>query len=190
MPNVAGNHGPFLLCRAIALAVFLSPFPCLPLPPETPVSSRELKAALILRLVEFVEWPPEARESTVFPLCVVGDEGLAEVLRKLARSAKSHAEVQSHQHLKGVAACRLLVVGAYDEALVRSYFAVHRNDPVLTVGLSEEFVNSGGMIRLRLEGGRVGIDLNLKAATAARLQISSRLARLARLVQPSNGGAW
>src|SRR6185436_4268546 len=126
---------------------------------EEPVSGRALKAALILRLIDFVEWPPRAKEEKTFALCVIGDEPLAVVLRQSAKPAGANLEVRSYTGLKGVSGCPLMVFGAYDERQVRSFLAAHRGEPILAVGDSDEFMNAGGVMRIRVEGGRVSIDL-------------------------------
>ena len=80
-----------------------------------------------------------------------------------------------------------MVFGAYDERQVRSFLAAHQGEPILAVGDSDEFMNAGGVMRIRVEGGRVSIDLSLTAAAAAKLQVSSRLARLANLTDRVEG---
>jgi hypothetical protein len=54
---------------------------------------------------------------------------------------------------------------------------------VLTVGESDWFIDSGGMIRLFLEGGKVRFEVNAGAAEQAQLKVSSQLLKLARAVR-------
>lgn len=154
------------------------------------VSSRALKSALILRLVDFVAWPPDTRPAP-FPVCIVANEPLAEAVRQSVRKSpagRAGVEVRHYANLK-TAGCRLLYVGEYDERLLGAYLAAHREEPVLTIGESDAFLAAGGVLRIRIEDGRVKIDLQMAAASAAKLQISSRLARLANIVdrEPSGG---
>ncbi|MCC6364154.1 MAG: YfiR family protein [Bryobacterales bacterium] len=154
------------------------------------VSSRPLKAALILRLVDFVVWPTDGQAAT-FPVCIVADEPLAEAVRQSAlilKASRAKVEVRRHTTLRTATGCRLLYIGEYDEHLLRSFLAAHRREPILTVGETDEFLDAGGVLRIRVENGRVNIDLRLAAAAAAKLQISSRLARLANIVDQEAGG--
>ncbi len=145
---------------------------------EMPVSERQLKAALILRLIDFVDWPPGAISRAGFSLCVVGDEPLASALQQAAAALPGSS---------GLEACRLIVFGQYDERQIRSFLGDSTRTPVLTVGETDDFLKDGGIVRLRVERGRVRIELGLAAASTAGLRISSRLARLANQTDERKG---
>jgi DNA-binding LytR/AlgR family response regulator len=57
---------------------------------------------------------------------------------------------------------------------------------ILTVGDVERFSARGGMIRFVTEHGRIRLRINLKAAEAANLKLSSKLLRPAEIVSPGN----
>jgi hypothetical protein len=54
---------------------------------------------------------------------------------------------------------------------------------VLTVGESEGFLERGGMINFVVKGKNVRLEINLVAAEAAGLKISSRLLAIADIVK-------
>jgi hypothetical protein len=60
--------------------------------------------------------------------------------------------------------------------------------PVLTVGESQDFLRRGGMIAFVVDGGRVRFDVNLQAASARGLTLSSRLLQVARTILTGKGG--
>ena len=154
------------------------------------VSERQLKAALILRLIDFVEWPPRAIPRAGFPLCVVGDEPLASALQQAAATqpnSRTPLQVSHHPGLKGLEPCRLIVFGQYDERHIRSFLGEGTRTPVLTVGETDDFLKDGGIVRLRVDRGHVRIELGLAAASTAGLRISSRLARLANHTEDRKG---
>lgn len=154
------------------------------------VSERQLKAALILRLIDFVEWPPRAIPRAGFPLCVVGDEPLASALQQGAATLPGTAtplQVSHHPTLKGLEPCRLIVFGQYDERQIRSFLGEGTRTAVLTVGETDDFLKDGGIVRLRVDRGHVRIELGLGAASTAGLKISSRLARLAHQTEDRKG---
>ncbi|MCC6586936.1 MAG: YfiR family protein [Bryobacterales bacterium] len=157
---------------------------------EMPVSERQLKAALILRLIDFVDWPPGAISRAGFSLCVVGDEPLASALQQAAAAlpgSSARLQISHHPSSKGLEACRLIVFGQYDERQIRSFLGDSTRTPVLTVGETDDFLKDGGIVRLRVERGRVRIELGLAAASTAGLRISSRLARLANQTDERKG---
>jgi len=54
--------------------------------------------------------------------------------------------------------------------------------PVLTVADMDRFAHRGGMVNLYLEHNKVRFEINVKAAAEAKLKISSKLLRLAKIV--------
>jgi len=60
---------------------------------------------------------------------------------------------------------------------------------VLTVGETDRFAQSGGVINFILEENKVRFEINSETAARARLKISSKLLALARIVanQPNGG---
>jgi len=157
------------------------------------VSTRELKAALILRLIDFIEWPA-GQPGTPFQLCVVADRPLADALEASAKALRVGGlpvEVVYQSSLQNLSACRLLFIGTYDERKTRRFLEQHSSSPILTVGETGEFLLAGGVLRISIEMGKVQLELNQAAATNTRLQISSRLMRLAKVVDklPAPGRA-
>jgi hypothetical protein len=55
---------------------------------------------------------------------------------------------------------------------------------ILTVGDDAGFAQRGGMIRFVSENSRIRMRINLEAAAAANLTISSKLLRAAEIVTP------
>jgi hypothetical protein len=55
---------------------------------------------------------------------------------------------------------------------------------ILTVGDTEGFAQSGGIIRFVTENNRIRFRINVDAAEAAHLTISSKLLRLAEVAAP------
>jgi hypothetical protein len=54
---------------------------------------------------------------------------------------------------------------------------------VLTVSDRDQFAQSGGMVGLFVEGGKMRFAINVEAAQRARLRFSSRLPALAKRVK-------
>ena len=53
---------------------------------------------------------------------------------------------------------------------------------MLTVGDADNFVDSGGIIGFFTENGKIKFQVNLPAAKSANLLISSKLLRVARVI--------
>jgi len=61
---------------------------------------------------------------------------------------------------------------------------VTRKSPVLTIGESEQFLDAGGMISFVFEDAQLRFEVNPESAQKARLEISSKLLRLAKKRSP------
>jgi hypothetical protein len=144
---------------------------------------REVKAAVLAKLVKFVDWPEGALgdPGSPFPICVVGNTPFAAILERTVSgdSVQGHPlSVQRIAGIAGVESCRVVFVPIEQEQ--RTMLA--KLHGVLTVGETSQFVRAGGHIGLVIDGGNVRFDLNLKSAQASGLVVSSKVASIARFV--------
>jgi len=164
-------------------------------PPATAADapSREypIKAAFIYNFVQFVQWPGEAFAAPEDPLviAVYGQDPFNGALEQAVagKRVEGHALVVRHfATLEDVGACHVLFISSADAdqfPAVRQRLGAHA--PVLTIGEAERFPWDGGIIRFIMQNNKVHFEVNLDAANAAGLKISSKLLRLARIF---NGG--
>jgi hypothetical protein len=80
--------------------------------------------------------------------------------------------------------CNMIYVPDGSEEAFRS--ARTGTEPVLTVGESDRFLATGGMIEFFSDHSHVRLRINLEAARASSLKISSKLLRVAQVVTPSS----
>lgn len=168
--------------RRTALVVWAWVWACASLawlaPPAQAADEQQLKAAIVFRLLGFVDWPsarmPASGDDLV--LCVEATHALAAPLRQLARQP--------------VRQWRLEVRPADPTALLRCHVWVGQVPPpaVRTAGallvISDRLRQADGLTHVWLvrDDDRVGFELDLGNARRAGLQISARLSRLAREV--------
>jgi hypothetical protein len=93
--------------------------------------------------------------------------------------------VRRCRRLEEAAQCHVLFISNSESARLPQILAALQAKPVLTVGESDSFSKSGGMIRFVTERNRIRMRINLAAATAAHLTISSKLLRPAEIVDAS-----
>lgn len=154
--------------------------------PPVVLSETQVKAAFLFRFTEFVQWPPRAFADAAAPLRigVAGDDGIADVLRRLARGERwgGHPlEVQEVTNASEAARCQLLYVAPGDEGILRSDAVKDR--PILTVGSTDSFARDGGVIRFVPDHSRLRLRINVRAAHAASISISTALLRLAEITE-------
>lgn len=162
--------------RALALALLTSTAIA------QPVSEYGMKAVLFFRLSQFVYWPAQngVPKPTVF--CVAGDAN--PFGEALAQIDKGNPAVEVRTTGSELAGCHLLFIPRAEAAALPAWLARSATRPVLTVSDIAGFARSGGMVELPLEGSRIGIVVNRRAALARGFEFNAQLLRLARVVEP------
>lgn len=152
-----------------------------------------MKAAFLFHFAQFVEWPVNAFPDTNSPLvyCTLGDDPFHGVLDASLKGKTIGTRPVRAWHLKetqNVHGCHILFLGASEKKSTPTVLSSVQGKPVLTVGETEHFVTSGGIIGFCLVENKVRFAINLDNAERGRLKISSRLLSLARTVVNSSGG--
>lgn len=144
-----------------------------------------LKAAFVFRFPQFIGWPPAVMTGRDgFNICVDGSAATEAALHEITAGESLRGlrlVVRGTPSLRELSSCHLLVMtGAQPD---RELMNLAAGLPILTVGDSESFLEAGGIIQLKIVDRRVRFDVNLPAASRARLTLSSQLLRLAATVR-------
>lgn len=150
------------------------------------VEEHEAKAAFVLKVVNFVEWPSTANHhNSNLVICIIGADATSDALQRLAfGKAVDGREIIVRRSSKeaGTAECQVVFIGESEHAHVSTLLQQARGTNVLTVGEEEGFARLGGIVNLTVADGRIRLEVNERAAERAHLQISSRLLSLATIV--------
>jgi hypothetical protein len=155
---------------------------------RTTAEEFEVKAAFLLRFVDYVEWPVNDAMPAGGPMhvCVLGHDPFGQVLDALVRArSTTQRPIELHHVATARTAseqCHVVYVGRDDRAALRRDLGRLRDAPVLTVGEHVGFLDAGGIISLRTEDDRIRLAVSLRAAERAGLRISSRLLGVAQVV--------
>ena len=145
-----------------------------------------LKVAFVLNFMKFTTWP-EARtpDATTLTLCATDGHPLAGQLHELeGRDVRGLAVRIVHPADNDVQPCDVVFVTEADAPTLQALQGATAARPVLTISDRAGFIDRGGMIEIKLVNGRIRFDINLAAARAAGLTLSSQLLQLAdRVVQ-------
>ena len=156
---------------------------------DAPSREYEVKAAMICNFAQFVEWPGDAFESESSPLVVevVGNNPFGDALDQVAANKRVGGRAIVVNRVKTadkIEPCHILFVANNQEANLAAIMEKVRGRAVLTLGECDSFPWSGGIIRFYTSEGKIRFEANVKAAEAARLKISSKLLKLARIFDP------
>ncbi len=161
-------------------------------------SEDQVKAVYLFNLTSFVSWPSIAFDAPDTPLrsAVLGDGDAAsfiEIFRKVIKGESFGRRAIVIDRLLSSAdpsGYHILFIptsqGPAESRLLNSI----KGRSILTVGDSSGFCQRGGVVNLLRRGNRINLEINIDAAKAANLKISSKLLRIATIVQTSgqNGG--
>ena|SRR5439155_11603338 len=147
----------------------------------------DVKAAFLYNFAKFTEWPARAfpRPDSPFIFCLVGDPFSGAMEKAVQRETFNGRPVVVRRVGRGddLLGCHVLYVSEPESARASEIVEMIANAPVLTVGETEDFINSGGMIRFTENGNRIRFEINPDAAQKASLHLSSKLLRLADIVR-------
>lgn len=151
----------------------------------------QVKAAFLYNFAKFVKWPANTFAAPTDPMiiCVLGNTVLARALQDTVAGKLvdgRHIAVRPISFTKPNGVCHILFVGASEQQRTPAILTAWKNGGVLTIGEHEGFARQGGVINFTVEDNKVHFEINPGAAVAQRLEISSKLLSLARLVKAGN----
>lgn len=169
---------------AVVLAVLLAA-PGRGLRAQPQAAEAPLKAAILVNLLMFVEWPVRGLQAADrLTLCYLAANPVTAELEGLAgKSLKNRTLMVSRVPLAGVGQCHALYLGRDDIEQLPSLVFRLKSSGILLLADAPGFFQRGVMFNLALDAGRIVFDVDLLAARQADLLISSKVLRLARHLQ-------
>lgn len=157
-------------------------------------SGPTLKAAFIVALPRFTEWPAEVLPSGApVTFCVAGDPAMAPALRQAAggRNVAGHPVVVTMVTAQSkLDTCHVVYISGMSMKQASSIAATTDGLPVVTVSDLDGFAMQGGVANLFYESGGFRYAINLARARKSNLQFSARMLALSRIVgDEASGGS-
>lgn len=151
-----------------------------------PSREYDLKAVFLFNFVTFVEWPKEVPPAgTPFVIGILGEDPFGPALDEVLAGEKFRGMpllARRCRNLVEARQCQILFISSSEAAHLTAILKELRGRPVLTVGEMPQFVETGGMVAFST-GARVQLLVNPAAAQQAGLAISSKLLRVAKVVE-------
>ena len=156
-----------------------------------PAQEYSVKAAIILNFARYTQWPAPPAAGTPLTLCVLGNGFLKEVFASIHGKEVNGRPLRVRHAAapEGISPCDILFVPRdFDRRTLTDLLRRLRRSPVLTIGESPGFIAAGGMINLFQRDNRIRFEVNPGAVQDHGLMISSRLLKLAIIVEnPTTG---
>lgn len=144
----------------------------------------QVKGAFLLNFTKFVDWPAEAFKGPGDPIaiCILGENPFGALLDRAAQSGTAASRRVSVRQVfvpQQASECHIVFVSYAERRRARAVLDALHGRSVLTVGESDGFLASGGVVCFRLDGDKVRMDISTEAAGRAGLHISAKLLSLA-----------
>lgn len=149
----------------------------------------KVKATYLASFAQFVEWPEMALGAADAPIVVgvLGDDPFGNYLEQAAsRKTANGRKIQIKRFQDAATAAansHILFIGNSERQRLARVFQTLKYKPVLTVSDMPQFLNEGGMVRFVVRDERVQLEINVEKARSSELRISSKLLRLASIVE-------
>ncbi|HJV22251.1 MAG TPA: YfiR family protein [Holophagaceae bacterium] len=158
--------------------------------PESPAQGiryeeYETRAAFLLSLAKFTEWPEGAIPvGEPISLGVVGDSPMAPALEALGQGTLLGRKIviRRFRNASEVQPCHILYFTSAEERFLPNLRAKLAAHGTLTVGETSFFLGYGGALHLFSEDGRLRFVLNRAALDQSRLRVAVQVQRLAKQV--------
>jgi hypothetical protein len=152
-----------------------------------------VKLAFLYNFAKFVEWPADSYSSPGAPLsiCIVGHDPFSLDLEGELRTRKAWGhpvEVLTLRPADTLSTCHMVFIPVTEKDEGGKILRSLTGSSTLTVGETEGFAATGGVINLTVEKSEVHFEVNRLAADRAHLKISAKLLSLARIITEQRPG--
>lgn len=152
----------------------------------------KIKAAFVYNFTKLIQWPQTAfdSEEEKFKIVVCGDEYIKKCFQTIDGKVSTgrvisiqYLDPKANDYKKMLAESQIVFISRHMRLeQVRQILSSIGDRPVLTIGEAKNFSRAGGIIQFFTRDEQLYFEVNLKKAEAYQLKFSSRLLKLAVLV--------
>jgi len=147
----------------------------------------QIKAVFLFNFTQFINWPSALFASARAPLVigVLGADPYGSYLDETTRGEIVDGRplvVERYRRVEDVATCHVLFISASEAGSMAAILARLKGRSILTVTDAGAASEQGGIIRFVTENNHIRLRIDVRAAKAAGLEVSSKLLRAAEIV--------
>lgn len=151
-----------------------------------PALEYQVKAAFLFNFTRFVNWPESPFKSGTDPFVIgiIGNDPFGPYIEELVdgESFGDHPIIiERYTDVKEIGNCQILYVNSNDAKMVKEVLAACAHKNILTVSDASRFASLGGVIGFYKEQNKIKVQINVKAAKAAEVEISSKLLKISKI---------
>jgi uncharacterized protein DUF4154 len=175
--------------RAVLIMIVLSATCPLVRAQNTVGREYNIKAVFIYNFTQFVTWPDAAftAPSSPFVIAIVGRDPFGSVIDETVAGEKVNGHpivIQRYTEMKEIKNAHILFVSRDEASAFYKWLPELKTRRMLTVSDTTGFAAAGGMIRFLVQDNKIKLQINLSATREAGLEVSSKLLRVAEIVEP------
>lgn len=144
----------------------------------------EVKAAYIKSFTNFIDWPEVTRNQKYFVMTIVGNSRIAEYMEELARSVKIKNKPLKIKHIdenyRDISGSHIVYISQDKIKQTTKILNMIDSKSVLSIGSSEDFIDSGVLICFYRVQNNVRFKIDLDLIRKTNLVFSSQLLKLGR----------
>ena len=157
------------------------------------LSEYDIKAGYLFNFTRFVEWPPDVFPDAKSPIIVgiLGENPFGDLLRDTAAGKTVNGRavvVKTFKEGQDVRACHILFVSSSEEHYESRLREQLKGSAVLTVGEAIHASEAVSIITFFIQDNKVRLAIDLEAAAAAQLKISSKVIGVSQIVDHRGTG--
>jgi len=154
---------------------------------------QKFKAAYLYNFLQFIEWPDTAFATKSSPVIIgiFSQDPLARELGQLVEGESVNGRkitVQNFRTTRNIKECNVIFIPGSQEDRIGTILSELDDMSILTVSEVEGFAQNGGAINFYVQDNKLRFEINPDVLKKANLKASSRLLRLARIVEPHGRG--
>lgn len=151
---------------------------------ESKPAEYQVKAAFLYNFAKFVNWPSKSDNGSL-SLYVLGNDPFGKALDaiegKIIRGER--LLIKRIRRPRNLENCSMLYISSSEKEKLAQIIDAIKGLNILTVGDTKGYTEQGVIINLYTEKKKVRFEINNEAAKNAKLEISSKLLNLARIIK-------
>jgi len=155
---------------------------------EDQTSEYKVKAVYLYNFTKFVSWP-----DTTFPentqtinICVLGKNPFGSLLEPIThmKTQDKTITIENIQDIRALEkkSCQILFISASEQGAAAEFLRKTAKMHILTVSDMDGFAQHDGIIAFVSKEGKIRLEINLRAARKAGLNISAKLLEIATVI--------
>ncbi|MFO7448079.1 MAG: YfiR family protein [Ignavibacteriaceae bacterium] len=149
----------------------------------------KLKAVFILNFLRFIEWPQSSfqNEHSPITLAIIGKDPFGKILDETIQNEKVNNHpviIRRNVSVSDAGKFHVLYISESEKRNVNEIIKKVENTPALTISDIDGFGENGGIITFFIEDNKIRFMINIQSLKQAELKASSKLLRLAKIINP------